>query len=380
MENTVIYNPTKVFFGRDVITKLPKNFPKDIKKVLLLYGKNSIKNNGVYNDVVEQLKLADLEWVEYSGIKSNPIIEDVYKAVNVVKENKLQAIIAVGGGSVIDTAKTIAAASLYENDAWDLFTGKLKPERALPVITVLTLAATGSEMNCFAVVQNGKDGIKSSFTSSYVYPLMSFLDPLYTLGVSKEYTAYGLADLCAHAMEAFFGEGDSPLSDRFVASIIKEAITIGPALLMDLNSYDLRARMMYSSTMALNNLTAYGRVSGDWGVHAIGHELSLLYDIPHGASLSVVYPAWLKLQQDKISQRISRFGVLVFDTGVVKDIIKRVEDMFALFESPVTLRQLKIEDFNDEHFLCQLEKNKVSGYAHKLDVEDYRILLNLMKA
>jgi alcohol dehydrogenase YqhD (iron-dependent ADH family) len=379
MENTIIYNPTKVFFGKNVIAKFSRNFPKDIKRVLLLYGKGSIKNNGIYNEVVEQLKLAGLEWVEYSGVKSNPIIEDVYEAVNVVKKNKLQAVVAVGGGSVIDTAKTIAVASLYDNDAWDLFTGKLKPTKALPIITVLTLSATGSEMNCFAVIQNQKEELKASFTSSYVYPLMSFLDPTYTFSVSKEYTAYGLADLCAHATEAFFGEGDSPLSDRFVASIIKEAITIGPALLMDLNSYDLRARMMYASTMALNNLTTYGRVSGDWGVHAVGHELSLLYDIPHGASLSVVYPAWLKLQTDRIKDRISRFGILVFDTGVVKDVIKRVEDMFVLFECPINLNQLKIPNFNDDKFIFNLEKNNVSGYAHKLEFEDYFVLLNYMK-
>ncbi len=380
MENFVIYNPTKVFFGKNSIEKLSKNFPSDIRKVLLLYGQGSVKQNGIYDDVVGQLRLAGVEWIEFSGIKPNPVIEHVRAAIQVVKENNIQAVVAVGGGSVIDTAKAIAAASpVNTDDPWKLFTGEFKPSTALPVFAVLTLAATGSEMNSFAVVQNREAGLKGSFGSPLVYPAMSFLDPSYTLSVSKEQTGYGITDLCAHSMEAFFGGGDAPLSDRFVASIIQEAIIAGPALMSDLNNYDLRARIMYAATMALNNLTAHGRKSGDWAVHGIGHELSLLYDIPHGATLSVVYPAWLRLMSDRIPTRISRFGVLVFGTGVHRDVIRKTEQMFESFGSPTRLQQLGIETFNSQLFLSQLEKNNVSGYEQELTPEDYPVLLNYMQ-
>lgn len=379
MENFVIYNPTKVFFGKNSIEKFHKNFPQDIQNVLFLYGQGSIKQNGIYDQVVGQMKLAGLQWVEYSGIQPNPVIEHVREAVKIVKSHKLQAIIAVGGGSVIDSAKAIAAAAPADTDPWDLFTGKFKPTEALPIFSVLTLAATGSEMNSFAVVQNQSAMLKGSFGSPLVYPAMSFLDPTYTFSVSREQTGYGITDLCAHAMEAFFGGGEAILSDRFVASIIQEAIIAGPALLNDLNNYELRARIMYAATMALNNLTIYGRTSGDWAVHGIGHELSLLYNLPHGATLSVVYPAWLRLMSERIPQRISRFGVLVFGTGVHKDVIRKTEQMFESFNSPVRLHQLGIQHIDKTQIIRQLENNEVSGYEHTLSPEDYPVLLEYME-
>jgi alcohol dehydrogenase YqhD (iron-dependent ADH family) len=378
MENFVYYNPTKLFFGQDVVGKLAKNIPPQIQKVLLLFGQGSIKSNGIYDDITSQLKLAGVEWIEYSGIRPNPIIEHVREAVDIVKKHELQAIIAVGGGSVIDSAKAIAAAAPHNNDPWDLFTGKLKPTTALPIIAVLTLAATGSEMNSFAVVQNNAEQLKGSFGSQHVYPMLSFLDPAYTMSVPYNYTAWGIGDVVAHAMEAFFGGGDCPMSDRVIASIIKEVGIAGPALLQNLNSYDLRARIMYAATLALNNLTTYGKVSGDWGVHSIGHELSLTYDVPHGATLTVVYPAWLKLQSERISQRISRFGVLVFDTGVNKDVIRKVEQLFKTISCPVRLQDLHIQNFDSEMFIQQLVRNNAEGYEHKLDETDYRRLLSNM--
>jgi alcohol dehydrogenase YqhD (iron-dependent ADH family) len=379
MENFVIYNPTKVIFGKNAIEKLPKYIPSEIQNVLLLYGQGSILKNGIFKQVTAQLKLAGIEWKEFSGIRSNPLIEHVREAVEIVKENALQGIIAVGGGSVIDSAKAIAASAYYHGDPWDLFNGRYKPESVLPLFTVLTLAATGTEMNSFSVVQNEQQGLKGSFASPYVYPVISFLDPEYTMSVPSDYTGYGLTDVCAHAMEAFFGHGDAPLSDRFVASIINEILIAGPALLKDLHNYDLRARVMYAATMALNNLTVYGRVSGDWGVHGIGHELSLFYNIPHGATLSVVYPAWLRLQADRIPLRISRFGVLVFGTGVIRDVIRKTEQMFEQFECPIRLQQLGIEQLDEQLLLANLEKNKVSGYAQELQSDDYLKLIEYMK-
>ena len=165
---------------------------------------------------------------------------------------------------------------------------------------MLTLAATGTEMNRFAVVQNNQTKEKLGYGDPLIYPKESFLDPSYTISVPANYTSYGITDLIAHSLEAFFGEGEASLSDRFVYAIIHEALDNGPLLMKDPENYLLREKIMYAATNALNNLTFYGRKSGDWGVHSIGHVLSVLYDIPHGASLSIAYPAWLRLHQDRI--------------------------------------------------------------------------------
>jgi len=378
MENFTIHNPTKVYFGKNVIEKLPKVI-SEYKSVLLLYGQGSIKKNGIYDEIIKQLKQTNIHIYEYSGIKSNPIIEDVNKASDLVRKNNIECILAVGGGSVIDSAKAIAASAPYSNDAWDLFTGNLIPNKAVPIFAVLTLAATGSEMNGFAVVQNEMLKRKDSFYSNFVYPKVSFLDPKYTNSVSPEYTSYGLADLVAHALEAYFGNGDAPLSDKFVVSIIKEAMEIGQEIFEKPNDYELRARMMYAATTALNNLTTHGKTMGDWGVHSIGHILSLLYDVPHGASLSVAYPAWLKLQADRIPERIIQLGKSLFQTNTVADTIKSIELMFQNFRSPIRIADLNIKNWNVEEVRELMKNSAVNGYVHKLEEVDYKTLVEYME-
>jgi len=378
MENFVIYNPSLVFFGKNVIKKLPSQIDNSIKKVLLLYGSGSILKNGVYNDVVSRLKEANIEYVEYSGIKSNPDVEDADAALELVRKNNLQAIVAVGGGSVIDTAKIIAAAALYPNKAWDLIDGSLVSQKAIPIFAVLTLAATGSEMNNFAVIQSKEKGLKESYVSPLIFPKVSFLDPSYTLSVPKNYTAYGLVDLCAHSLEAYFGVGESELADKIVCSIIKEAIEIGVDLLKKPNDYELRARMMYAATMALNGTTVHGKKSGDWAVHGIGHILSFEYGVPHGASLSIVYPAWLKLQSNRISEKISKLGAMIFGVSDVNQVIQRFEALFSLWGAPIRISQLNIENFDENRLFELMKKSSVNGYSHLITEEDYLILIDLM--
>jgi alcohol dehydrogenase YqhD (iron-dependent ADH family) len=252
MENFTIYNPVRVHFGKDVLDKLGATVSSYGKKVLLVYGQGSIHRNGVYDKVMEQLSAVGCSVWEYHGIRSNPVIEDVDGAAAVGREQGAEVVLAVGGGSVIDSAKVIAAAIPIEGPAWDLLSRKVKPASALPVITVLTLAATGTEMNPFAVVQNEALGIKTSFTSPYSFPVHSFLDPSFTLSVDAKYTGYGIADLMAHALEAWFGKGDSPLADKVVLSILEEAMDAGPLLMQKLKDYNLRARIMYAATLALN--------------------------------------------------------------------------------------------------------------------------------
>jgi alcohol dehydrogenase YqhD (iron-dependent ADH family) len=378
MENFTIYNPVKVHFGKGVLDQLGGVVAGIGSKVLLVYGKGSIVKNGLYDKVKEQLSAAGCTVWEYHGIKSNPLVEDVDAAAAVGREQGAQVILAVGGGSVIDSAKVIAAAIPYGGPAWDLLDRKAKPTSALPVITVLTLAATGSEMNPFAVLQNEALGIKTSFSSPFSFPVHSFLDPAYTTSVNAQYTGYGVADLMAHALEAWFGKGDSPLADRVVLGILEEAMEAGPLLMKSLKNYDLRARIMYAATLALNGTTMHGRAHGEWGVHGIGHTLSLMFDVPHGASLTIVYPAWLKLMKERIPERISELLFKLFYTDDIDDGIYKLEYFFKILKCPLTLAEIGIGEDQHPEILAQWKKNRVSGMHYPLNEADFSELLRLM--
>lgn len=378
MENFEIYNPVKAYFGRNVIDKLSKEILEHGSRILLVYGKGSIKENGIYDAVMRQISKAGAEVYEYSGIKPNPVIGDVRAAVSFGKDKGVDLIIAVGGGSVIDSAKVMAVGIAGDADPWDYVKGRRTPDSGIPLIAVLTLAATGTEMNRFAVVQDNESREKVGFGYPPMYPAVSFLDPAYTMSVSAEYTAFGITDLVAHALEAYFGKGDASLSDRFVFSIIKEAIKYGPPLMNDLHNYDLRARIMYAATMALNNLTMYGRVSGDWGVHSIGHVLSVLYDVPHGASLSIAYPAWMKLHKDNAGDRILQLGQELFGSSSADESIQAFEEYFTLIKSPVRLSQTSYGSYDQEEIVATLTSNRVSGAHHKMSAKDYQELISLM--
>jgi alcohol dehydrogenase YqhD (iron-dependent ADH family) len=211
------------------------------------------------------------------------------------------------------------------------------------------------------------------------YPKESFLDPAYTVSVPFNYTSYGITDLIAHCLEAYFGEGEATLSDRFVFSIIREAIDYGPALMADLENYQLREKIMYAATNALNNLTGYGRKNGDWGVHSLGHVLSVLYDLPHGASLSIVYPGWLKLHLTRTPDRIAHLGNNLFGTETAEAAITGMESFFRSIGSPVRLGEcgISIEEKGEE-IIRTWQVNKSGGNHHKLNDADYHQLLRLM--
>jgi alcohol dehydrogenase YqhD (iron-dependent ADH family) len=381
MENFVMYNPVKLHFGEGVTDKIGTITSEFGKKALLVMGKGSAKSSGAYDQVFTRLKSAGIEIFEYSGIKSNPVIEDVDKAAKLGKENNIDVIVALGGGSVIDSSKIISLAMKYDGKAWDIVMGKHNPTDATPLIAVLTLAATGTEMNPVAVVQDTCQQMKTGYGNKLMYPRHSFLDPTFTLSVPRNYTAYGVVDLIAHSLELWFGEGDASLSDRIIVSIIKEAMNYGPKLLQNLEDYDLRARIMYAATLALNGLTGYGKKSGDWGVHQVGHCLSVVYDVPHGASLSIVYPAWLKLMKDRIPDRIQELGTALFEANNIDDTIYKLEYLFKVLESPLKLTDVGI-DVTDaavkEKLLKVMVLNKASGQAIKLTEKEYDKLLDLM--
>jgi len=378
MENFIAYNPTKVHFGRGVVNDLGKTARRYGNRVLLMYGKGSAVKNGYYNQVKEQLVGAGLQVAEYSGVKPNPVIDDVEKAADLGRRERSELIVPLGGGSVIDSAKITALCIANDMKGWDIITGSAEPEKTLPLIAVLTLAATGTEMNGSAVVQNPKTREKLGYWNPLNFPAHSFLDPEYTYTVPENYTAYGIADLIAHCLENFFGKGDSPLSDRFIYSIIQEALEVAPLVLKEPRNYEYRARIMWAATNALNGLTQQGKAYGDWGVHAIGHTLSFLYDTPHGATLSIAYPAWLKLHAGRIPERITTLGKHLFGVHTPARTIEKVRKMFTSLRCPLHLSDIGIDNSQKTEIVKLMNANRVTGRNYELSDTDHLKLVNFM--
>ena len=378
IENFIAYNPVRLHFGKGVTDTLGETVSEYGKKVLLVYGKGSVKKYGYYDRVVEQLERAGVEITEFGGIQPNPLVDDVRRAVALGKEKNVDVILALGGGSVIDSAKIVSVGLVHNIDPWQFMLWQAMPEKSVPLVTVLTLAATGTEMNAAAVLQNTETGEKVGFVHPLLFPKDSFLDPAFTVTVPKDYTAYGIVDLIAHALEAFFGKGEPSVIDRITADIIKDAMEEAPLLLNDLQNTERRANIMLDATLALNGLTNYGRSSGDWGVHALGHELSLLYGIPHGATLSIVYPAWLKLQAGRIPKRIQKLGNLLFGLTDVETFIQKLEAFFKSIDCPVRLADAGIDKSKKEEILHQMNKNQDSGMVHPLNDDDRKQIMEYM--
>lgn len=379
MENFIAFNPVKLHFGKGVVGDLGEAAAAIGSHALLVYGKGSVLRNGSYEDTLQQLKSHNIKVTEFSGIKPNPLAGDVDEAADTGRKEKVDMVVAVGGGSVIDSAKIIAVSVATGKSAWEVMNGKAEPVKALPLLAVLTLAATGTEMNPVAVLQNPETRQKKGYRHPSMYPAHSFLDPAYTQSVPANYTAYGVVDLTAHCLEAFFGEGDASLSDRYVEVIIKEALEYGPALMEDLDNYELRADIMWAATNALNGLTSYGRkTGGDWGVHALGHVLSFLYDTAHGATLSIVYPAWLKKMRERIPERIADLGSHLFDERDPDMAILGLERFFRSLGSPVRCQEAGIGEDEFHNILDLMNENRSEGLVHKLSDGDREDILRLM--
>lgn len=379
MENFIAHNPTSLHFGKGVIETIGKTVKPLGSRVLLVYGKGSVKRSGLYDRIVAQLNQAGAAIFEYDGIQPNPLVDDVDKAAAIGRENKVDYILAVGGGSVIDSAKIISITIPVDHSAWKFYEYRAKPVTAIPLIAVLTLAATGTEMNPFAVLQNPSTGRKDGYGSPLCFPKHSFLDPEVTYTVPADYTAYGIADLIAHCFENYFGKGECTLSDRFITSIIADAMEWGPKLMENLHGYDERAAIMYDATMALNMMTSYGKSGGDWGVHGMGHILSLLHAVPHGASLSIIFPAWMKLLHERAGHQISKLGTDLFGNPDVNATIARFEAFFKQIGSPTRLSEVGIGEEKFEEIIQLMIRNKAEGSLYKMTEDDYRKIMAFAK-
>jgi hypothetical protein len=385
MENFIHYNPTKILFGKDVVDDICQEISPYGKKALIIIGKGSVKQSGVYARVVSLMNICGLEHYTYEGIQSNPTFQDADAAIKLAKEKQVDMIIGLGGGSVIDTAKAVAAGFYVEHSVWDFYLRKAPtPTKALPIISILTLAATGSEMNNASVLQDSENGIKTAILNDLLYPKVSFLDPALTVSVPLNYTAYGVVDLIAHALEQFFGKGNASLTDHYTADIIKLAISYGRKVMQQPQDYDTRAQIMWLATNALNGTLRAGKSPGDWGVHNIEHTLSVLYDIPHGAGLSIVYPAWLKIQLPKIKDKLAFLAKNVFEFTSIDDevlgldFIAALEAFFKEINSPLSLTEVGINIQEKQSILNNLAQNKVSGMVYALTAKDHQEIVDEM--
>ena len=344
MNDFTYYNPTKIEFGKDKENKIGE-YIKDsgVQSVLLVYGTGSIKQSGLYEKVIASLNKNGIKYQELAGVVSNPLLSKVNEGIELVDEYKLDAVLGVGGGSVADSAKAIAAGAKYNGDVWDFYVGKAQIKEALPVFTVMTLSAAASEMNGNSVVTNDETRQKYSVGSVLLNPVVSVINPELMATVSKEYLAYSAVDVIAHSIEVYFTATDHPkFNSRVVESIIKSIMETTEALIKDPNDYDARGEFAWVAIQALNGLTPSGTAGGNFPNHMIEHSLSALYNVAHGAGLAVVIPAWMKWYKEQNLPQFQRFAKEIFDAEDADEGIKGLEDWFFQIGAPVTLSQAGI--------------------------------------
>lgn len=353
MRDFTYYTPTKVFFGRDKhkeIGEILKGY--GFKKIMLQYGQGSIKKNGLYNEIMNSLVSNHISVIELGGVEPNPKLEFIRNAVKIAKLEQVELILAVGGGSVIDSSKYTALGAANTADVWDMCIGKSVPKGALPVGCVLTISAAGSEMSASAVMTNMEENIKKGLTNDYFRPLFSICNPELTYSVNKFHTACGIVDIMAHTMERYFYpcEENTPLTDKISEGLLKSVVESGRILMQQPDNYDARATVMWASSLSHNNLTGCGRENA-LAVHQLEHALSGEFDhIAHGAGLAVLFPAWAKYIYKKNPARFARFARNVWDVTDSDDNIaalKGIEamtDFFRELNMPSTLREFNIKN------------------------------------
>ncbi len=330
MTNFIFQNPTKIIFGKGTISQLKEEIPID-KKVLITFGGGSVKTNGVYNQVIDSLK--NHNFIEFWGIEANPDINTLRKAIEIGKKENCNFVLAVGGGSVVDGSKLIASGILYEGDAWDIVLKRdWTKEISLPIASVITLPATGSEMNSGAVISNRANKEKFAFYSKH--PVFSILDPETTYTLPKHQIACGLADTFIHVIEQYLTTtGQSPLMDRWAEGILQTIIEISPKALSGEKDYDAMSTFMLSATMALNGFVSMG-VTQDWATHMIGHELTALLGITHGHTLTIVLPGTMWVLREEKGDKILQYGKRVWGIegddrdSTIRLIIAKTESFF----------------------------------------------------
>lgn len=344
MNNFTYYNPTKIEFGKEKENNIGEYLEQSgIKKVLLVYGGGSIKKNGLYDKIIISLNKNNIEFEELSGVVSNPLLSKVNEGIKIAKNTNIEAILGVGGGSVADSAKAIAAGAKYDGDVWDFFIQKAQISEALPVFTVMTLSATASEMNGNSVVMNDATKQKYSIASVLLNPVVSVINPELMATVSPEYLAYSAVDVISHCIEVYFTASVHPnFNSRIVEAIIKTVMETTEILIENPNDYDARAEFAWAAIQGLNGLTPAGTEGGSFPNHMIEHSLSALFNVAHGAGLAVVIPAWMKWYKEQNISQFKRFSKEIFNSEDENVGIEKLENWFSKIGAPVTLKEVNI--------------------------------------
>lgn len=385
MNTFSFYNPVRLHFGKSTLGKLAEELPQYGQRVLVVYGGGSIKANGLYEEVIDELQKSQAVVFELAGVEPNPRVETARKGIEICKAENIELVLAVGGGSVIDCAKLIAAGAKSDEDAWDLVIRKAPTNDALPLGVVLTLAATGSEMNSGSVITNLAKQEKFGWGSPHVFPKFSILDPTYTFSVPKNHTVYGMVDIMSHCLEQYFNNAtNTPITDEMTEGVLRTVVTVAPQLIDNLENYELRETILLAGTIGLNSFLSMGS-RGDWGTHNLEHAVSAVYDIPHAGGLAILFPNWMRHNLQVNPARFAQMATRVF--GIVADGktdeqvgLEGIERLAAFWTSLGAPSKLADYNITDEHFdkiVNHAMTNGPFGNFAKQQEEDVRTILKM---
>lgn len=377
MQNFEFHNPTKILFGKNQIEKINKEIPQN-SKILMVYGGGSIFKNGVYDQVKNALN--DLDVLEFGGVEANPVFETLMKAVEIVKTQNVDFILAVGGGSVIDGVKFIASAAAYQGDPLDILYRKHRPVKAIPFGTVLTLPATGSEMNAGSVITINATQEKLSFGSEVTFPIFSVCDPTVIVSLPKRQIQNGIIDAFSHVLEQYLTyKHGAILQDKLAESILKTLFEVGPKVADNPTDYNLAANYMWSCTMALNTLISKG-VPTDWVTHMIGHELTVLYGIDHARTLAIVFPSLYRVMFESKKEKLAQFGKEVFglsgnDDQIAQNAILELEKFFKTMGMKLKIRENTDADISQtaDFIVSRFEKRGWIAMGEKQNITPEKV-------
>ena len=389
MENFVFKNETKVIFGKDTENSVGAECSRYGSKILLHYGGGSIKRSGLYDRVKLSLEASGLDVIELGGVKPNPRLSLVKEGIEICKKHNIDMILAVGGGSVIDSGKAIGIGVYHSGDVWDFYDGKATAEKMLPVGVILTIPAAGSETSISSVITKEDEKLKRGCGADCMRPEFAIMNPELTFSLPDYQTACGISDMLAHIMERYFTPSkNTDLSDRLCEAAMKSVINNAYALLKEPNNYDTRAEIMWNGTIAHSDLIGMGRV-GDWASHGMEHEISALTDIAHGAGLSIIFPAWMKYVYSENPKRFLQFSTRVFNieenfedqSETVLRGIEALENFYKMLNLPIRFSDVdfdieKIEDMADKF---THDDTVVQGNFKKLTKSDVIAIYNLAK-
>lgn len=384
MNDFDFHRQTRIHFGKSAIERLPEELARYGSRVLLVTGGRSVRVSGLYDQVKGVLAKAGKKVFEVTGIQPNPRVAKVREGVDICKKEKIELILAVGGGSVIDSAKGMAMGALVGHDVWDFYLYKAVPQAAVPLGCILTLAATGTEMNGNTVVTNWETKEKQGFGSPLLQPRFSILDPRLTATVPLDQTVNGCVDIMSHVFEQYFSHTpETPLQDRMAEAILATLVEQSRRIVKDLSNYDVRANILWCGTMALNDIAVGVGKSGDWATHGMEHELSALYDIPHGAGLAILTPQWMEHVLSDGTAKFEQYAVRVWGVDpagksgrdVAREGILRTKKFFREIGAPTTLREVKIDDTNIPHMARQATRFGAIGGYRKLEAKDVEAIM-----